>query len=273
MYYFYAKKNRTMNTEILATYTQMALAYLPTLALALLTLLIGFWIIGRITQVTHLGFQKRNFDPTVERFLTSLINVGMKVMLLLSVAGMFGIQTTSFIAIFTALAFAVGTALSGSLGHFASGVMLLTFRPYKVGDLVTIAGYTGHVDEIQMFNTVLLTDDNKKISVPNGVVTGNVITNISGQGEIRVDMNYAVGVAADMAQVREAVLQVGRDCPTVLQTKAVDVFVNGMTPGSTQLVVRPWSKSEHYWDTYFFFQENVRKAFAAKGIPGPEIEG
>ncbi len=262
-----------MNTDILATYTQMALAQLPTVALALLTLFIGFWIIGRITQVTHLGFQKRNFDPTVERFLTSVINVGLKVMLLLSVAGMFGIETTSFIAIFTALAFAVGTALSGSLGHFASGVMILTFRPYKVGDLVTVAGQTGHVDEIQMFNTVLLTDDNKKISVPNGVVTSNVITNISGQGEIRVDMDYSVGVAADFAQVREAVILVNSQCPTVLKNKPVDVYINGMTPGSTKLVVRPWCKSDQYWDTYFYFQENVRKAFAEKGIPGPEIEG
>ncbi len=266
-------KKYTMNTDIIANYTQMALALLPNIVLALLTLVIGFWIIGRITQVTHLAFQKRNFDPTVERFLTSLINVGLKVMLLLSVAGMFGIETTSFIAIFTALAFAVGTALSGSLGHFASGVMLLTFRPYKVGDLVTLAGQTGHVDEIQMFNTVLLTDDNKKISIPNGVVTANVITNISGQGEIRVDMDYAVGVTADFAKVREAVLQVNSQCPTVLKDKPVDVYINGSTPGSLKLVVRPWCKSGQYWDTYFFFQENVRRAFAEKGIPGPEIEG
>lgn len=262
-----------MNTDILATYTQMALAHLPNIVLALVTLIFGFWIIGRITLITHLGFQKRNFDPTVERFLTSLIDVGLKVMLLLSVAGMFGIQTTSFIAIFTALAFAVGTALSGSLGHFASGVMLLTFRPYKVGDLVTLAGQTGHVEEIQMFNTVLLTDDNKKISIPNGVVTGSVIVNISGQGEIRVDMDYAVGVAADFAQVREAVQQVYNQCPTALKNKPVDVYVNGTTPGSTKVVVRPWCKSDQYWDTYFYFQENVRRIFAEKGIPGPEIEG
>jgi len=262
-----------MNTDIIANYTQMALALLPNIPLALLTLVVGFWIIGRITRVTHVAFQKRNFDPTVERFLSSLINVGLKVMLLLSVAGMFGVETTSFIAIFTALAFAVGTALSGSLGHFASGVMLLTFRPYKVGDLVTLAGQTGHVDEIQMFNTVLLTDDNKKISIPNGVVTSNVITNISGQGEIRVDMEYAVGVAADFAQVREAVLQVNSQCPTALKNKPADVYINGSTPGSLKLAVRPWCKSDQYWDTYFYFQENVRRAFAERSIPGPEIEG
>lgn len=262
-----------MNSELLATYTQLALSKLPTIAMALLTLVVGFWIIGRIIRITHIAFQKRNFDPTVERFLASLIDVGLKVMLLLSVAGMFGIETTSFIAIFTALAFAVGTALSGSLGHFASGVMLLTFRPYKVGDLVTLAGNTGHVEEIQMFNTVLLTDDNKKISIPNGVVTSNVITNISGQGIIRVDMDYAVGVQADMDQIRTAVNKVNNACPTLIKDKPVDVFINGSTPGSVRLVIRPWCNSAHYWDTYFFYRENVRKAFGEAGIPGPEIEG
>jgi small conductance mechanosensitive channel len=266
------KRNIIMDSIIISNYFQLLITYLPTVLLAVIMLVIGFTIIGWVSKLIHAGFQKRNMDPTVERFLTSLVTVGLKVMLLLSVAGMFGIQTTSFIAIFTALAFAVGTALSGSLGHFASGVMLLTFRPYKVGDLVTLAGQTGTVEEVQMFNTVLMTPDNKRIMIPNGLVTSSIITNISGQGDIRVDMDYAVGNAAEIEKVRAIITEVGNTCPTTLKDKPVDIFVSGMTPGGTKLVVRPWSKSEHYWDTYFYYQENIRKGFALHGIPAPLIE-
>ena len=250
----------------------MIFAYLPKLAMALLTLFAGFWIIGWVTQVVNAAFRKRDFEPTVQRFLSSLINVALKVMLLLSVAGMFGIQTTSFIAIFTALAFAVGSALSGSLGHFASGVMLLIFRPYKVGDLVTLAGQTGDVEEVQMFNTVLRTQDNKRIIIPNSLVTGSIISNISGQGEIRVDMDYAIGNEANMTTVRAAVQEVADACPTLLRTKPVDIYVNGAAPGGTKLLVRPWCKSEHYWATYFYFQEGIREAFVRHGIPEAKLE-
>lgn len=262
-----------MQTDFLQNILSSFSAFLPTLLLALLTLVVGFWVIGWVTGLLTQAFQRRNFEPTVQRFLSSLISVALKVMLLLSVAGMFGIQTTSFIAIFTALAFAVGTALSGSLGHFASGVMVLIFRPYKVGDLVTLAGgQTGTVEEIQMFNTVLMTLDNKKIMIPNGLVTSNIITNISGQGIIRVDMGYAVGNDVDMAKVRAAVAEVSAACPHVLQDKPTDVVVTGTTPGGTKLLVLPWCKSEHYWDVYFFFNEQVRAAFGKHGISGPKIE-
>lgn len=261
-----------MDTDFLASLPQMALSYLPKLALALLTLLVGSWAIGWVTQIVNAAFRKRDFDPTVQRFLSSLVNVALKVMLLLSVAGMFGVQTTSFIAIFTALAFAIGSALSGSLGHFASGVMLLIFRPYKVGDLVMLAGQTGDVEEVQMFNTVLRTQDNKRIIIPNSLVTGSIISNISGQGEIRVDMDYAVGNEANMNTIRAAIQEVADACPTLLKTKPVDIYVNGAAPGGTKLLVRPWCKSEHYWDTYFFFQEGIRDAFGRHHIPEPKLE-
>lgn len=261
-----------MHPEIVQQFTQMALSYLPTAVLAIVTLFVGFKAIGWLSHLTEAAFRRRNMDPTVEGFLTSLISVGLKVLLLLSVAGMFGIQTTSFIAIFSALAFAVGTALSGSLGHFASGVMLLTFRPYKAGDLVTLAGQTGVVEEIQMFNTVLLTPDNKRIIIPNGLVTGSIITNISGQGKIRVDMHYGVGNSAEMEKVRAVIQQVHSTCPTSLKTEDIDIFVENTTPVATQILVRPWTKSEHYWDTYFYFQENIRQGFARHGIPAPDPE-
>lgn len=261
-----------MDAQYLAPLLQMAIAYLPKVFMALLTLVIGFWAIGWGTRLINAALLKRDFEPTVQRFLSSLMSVALKVMLLLSVAGMFGIQTTSFIAIFSALAFSVGSALSGSLGHFASGVMLLIFRPYKVGDLVTLAGQTGDVEEIQMFNTVLRTQDNKRIIIPNSLVTGNIICNISGQGDIRVDMDYDIGNGADMTKVRAAIQEVADNCPTLLKTKPVDIYVNGAATGGIKILARPWCKSEDYWDTFFFFQEGVRAAFAKYGIPDTDLE-
>lgn len=150
----------------------MLTAYAPKVLGAILTLFIGFTIAGWITGAFRKILKRNDVDATLIPFLSSIVSVAIKVMVLLAVAGMFGIETTSFIAIFSALAFAVGMALQGSLGHFASGVLLMVFRPYKVGDLVNIGGgHTGTVEGIQIFNTVLKTLDNKRIIVPNGVVT------------------------------------------------------------------------------------------------------
>lgn len=252
----------------------MVTEYAPKVVGAILTLVIGFMIIGWIVGMVKNMMQKRGVDPTISPFLTSLVSVGLKVMLLLSVAGMFGIETTSFVAIFGAMAFAIGMALQGSLGHFASGIMILIFKPYKVGDLVDLGGNVGVVDEVQIFNTLLITPDNKKIIVPNGVVTSGIITNISGQGEIRVDMTYGIGYDDDIDQARSIILDVAKRCPQITQEKPVDVFVAELADSSVNFTVRPWAKSEHYWDVFFFMQENIKKEFdkAGVGIPYPQMD-
>lgn len=247
----------------------------PKVVGAILTLIIGFFIIGMIVRAARRIMENRDIDASVRSFLSSLISVGLKVMLLLSVAGMFGIETTSFIAIFGALAFAIGMALQGSLAHFASGVLLLIFKPYKAGDLVTIAGgQTGTVEEIQVFNTVLKTLDNKRIIVPNGVVTSNVITNISGQGEIGVELTYGIGYEDSIDQAREIILRVGKECPYILDEPKQGVVVAELADSSVNLATRPFCNSEHYWDTYFYMQENVKKAFDTEGvsIPFPQVD-
>ena len=214
-------------------------------------------------------------DETVRPFLSSLVTVGLKVMLLLSVAGIFGVETTSFIAIFGAMAFAIGMALQGSLGHFASGVMLLVFRPYKVGDLVEIGGgQTGTVEEIQVFNTILKTLDNKKIIIPNGVVTSNIMTNISGQGTVGVELEYGIGYEDDIDKARSVILQVAKECPYILDDPAPGVVVGSLGESSVNLNTRPFCKSENYWDAYFYMQENVKKALDKNGIsiPYPQVD-
>lgn len=241
---------------------------------AILTLIIGFWIAGAITRTVKKLLTRNGVDETVTPFLCSLVNVALKVMVLLAVAGMFGIETTSFVAIFGALAFAIGMALQGSLGHFASGVLLLTFKPYKVGDLVTVGGETGTVKEIQIFNTVLATLDNKRIIVPNGVVTSGVMTNISGQGEIGVELGFGIGYNDDIDKAREIILQVGKACPYILDEPKQGVVVAELADSSVNLATRPFAKSEHYWDAFFYMQENVKKEFDKAGIsiPYPQMD-
>ena len=249
--------------------------YAPQFIGAIITLVLGFWIVGRITKVLRNTMEKRGMDPTIRPFLASLVNVGLKILLLLSVAGMFGLETTSFIAIFSALAFAIGLALQGSLGHFASGVLLLIFKPYKVGDLVTIGGgFTGTVVEIQVFNTILVTLDNKHIIVPNGVVTANVMTNISGQDIIGVELTFCIEHSDSIDKAREVILRVGRECPLVLDAPAQDVVVASWEDSTIKLATRPFCKSEHYWDAYFYLNEHVRKAFDREGIvvPTPHLD-
>ena len=179
-------------------YTSLVTVWLPRLLGALVTLLIGFWLANRITSITDKAMQRRQFDATLRPFIRSLVSVGLKVLVLLSVAGMFGLETTSFIAVFGAMAFAVGLALQGSLGHFASGVLILVFKPYKVGDLVEVGGHLGIVSEVQVFNTVLTSLDNQVIIVPNGVVTSGVIKNLNGLGVRRVDMTFGISYTDDI---------------------------------------------------------------------------
>ncbi|MFK8010204.1 MAG: mechanosensitive ion channel family protein [Saprospiraceae bacterium] len=259
----------------LEKFSDLVTSYAPRVVGAILTLIIGFWIIGMIVGAIKRMMKKNGVDETIQPFLGSLVSVGLKVMLLISVAGMFGIETTSFVAIFGALAFAIGMALQGSLGHFASGVLILIFKPYKVGDLVEIGGgQTGTVKGVQVFNTILATLDNKRIIVPNGVVTSNVITNISGQGEIGVELTFGIGYGDDIDKAREIILAVGKRCPHILDNPSQGVVVAELGDSSVNLATRPFVKSENYWDTYFYMQENVKKEFdkAGVGIPYPTMD-
>lgn len=250
-------------------------AYAPKVIGALLTLIIGFWITARIVNVVDKALHKRNVDETIHPFLKSMVSVGLKVMVLLAVASMFGIETTSFIAILGALAFAVGMALQGSLGHFASGVLILVFKPYEVGDLVEIGGgQTGHVKEIQIFNTVLVTLDNKNVIVPNGVVTSNVITNISGQGTIGVEFTFGIGYNDSIDKARDIIMRIGKECPFILDDVNWGVTVGSWGDSSVNLVARPFCNSDKYWETYFYMHEHVKKAFDKEGIsiPFPQMD-
>lgn len=247
----------------------MIVHYAPNVLLAILSLIIGFWIIGWITKLLTRTLGHRHIDPTVSNFVTSLVNVGLKALLLLSVASQFGFETTSFIAILSAMAFAVGLAMQGSLGHFASGVMLLILKPYRVGDMVELNDKVGVVEGIHIFNTTLRTVDNKRIFIPNGLITEEVITNISGQGGIRVDMTYGIGHESDIDLARKIILEVAASCPEISREKPVDVFVSELADSSVKFTVRTWADSAIYWTVYFYMKENIKKAFDKAGVSIP----
>ena len=263
-------------TGMAQTYINMAMDFAPTVILAIVTLIIGLWIIKRIVKLVNKGIVKSGLDATLANFLSSLISIALKVMLLLSVAAMFGINTTGFIAIFSALMVGIGMALNGTLGHIASGVMLMIFKPFKVGDLVKIGGAQsmGVVDNITAFNTVLKTLDNQRIIIANSNVTGNDITNVSGEGTVGVELTFGIGYSDDIDKARKVILEVGKSCPHILDNPAQGVVVANLGDSSVDLATRPFCKPEHYWDVLFYMQENVKKEFDKQniGIPYPTMD-
>lgn len=252
-----------------------ALDFAPTLAVAILTLLIGLWVIAKVAKMINKSLNRSGVDSTLGNFLSSLASIGLKVLLFFSIAGQLGINTTSFLAIFGALMVGVGMALNGTIGHFASGVMLMIFRPFKVGDLVTIGGgETGSVESINAFNTVLATLDNKRIIIANSNVTGNTITNISGQGYVGVEMTFGIGYDDDIDAARRVIMRVIKECPYILDDPAPGVVVAELGDSSVNLATRPFCESKDFWATKFYLQEHIKKAMDAAGIsiPYPQMD-
>jgi small conductance mechanosensitive channel len=261
-------------SQIIEKVSDLAIIYAPKVLLAILTLIIGFWLIAWVTRLAKRMMAKKEMDESLRPFLGSIISIGLKVLLLLSVVSMFGVETTSFIAVFTALAFAIGMALQGSLGNFASGVMILLFKPYKVGDLVSMQGFTGVIEEIQIFNTFLITPENKTVIIPNTVVTSGPITNISQKGTLRVDMTFGIGYQDDIDKARSVIEGIIDAQDKILKDPAADILISELADSSVNFAVRPWCKSEHYWDVYFYVHEEVKKAFDKENvsIPFPQMD-
>lgn len=248
------------------TLLQNLIAWAPKLAGAILFLIVGWWVVGRIMAVIQRGMEKSGLDKDVIPFLTSLISVIFKVLLILSVAGMVGIETTSFIALIGMAGLAIGMALQGTLGHFASGVMVLIFKPYRVGDLVDIQGVVGHVEEIQVFNTIINTLENKKVIMPNGVATSGLMTNLSANDFLRVDLNVAMPYEEDFDRVRAIIMDAITSTPKVLKDPAPYVEIEKFDAHNILLAVRPHATCEDYWDVYFGVYKNVKDALGKAGI-------
>lgn len=266
-----------MDTELLTsrleTFQTMAMEYAPKLVMAVVVLLIGLWIVNRLVSVVENLMERSGLSEDIRPFLTSLVSVLLKVMLIFSVAGIVGIETTSFVAVLAAAGFAIGMALQGSLGNFAAGVMVLIFKPYKVGDLIDVQGQTGHVQEIQIFNTIIATPDNRTVIIPNGSAISDVITNLSTREYLRVDLNVSMPYAEDFDKVESIILDALRNTPDVLTKPAPFVGIETFDSHNVLLAVRPHCKTEDYWDVYFNASRNVKKALANNGIQVAYSEG
>ncbi|OJW75677.1 mechanosensitive ion channel domain-containing protein [Spirosoma sp. 48-14] len=238
--------------------------------LAILTLIVGLWAIGWITRILATTMTKRHVDRDVQPFLLSLVNGLLRVLLLLSIASTLGVQTTSFVAIIGAAGLAVGLALQGSLANFAGGVLILIFKPFRVGDLITAQGFTGNVEAIRIFDTTLVTLDNKTIILPNGALSTAAITNISTKGVIRVDQVYTVGSQNDLDATKMSIQKVIAACPYALQDREHDVLIAKLGANSRDYDVRVWTKSDTYWETYYYMLEHIARQFGKDGIEAPK---
>lgn len=253
---------------------ELITTYAPKVAGAIITLIIGLWIIGILTRIIRRRMEKSTLDNDLIPFLSSLFSVTLKVLLVLSVAGMFGVETTSFIAILGAAAFAIGLALQGTLGHFASGVLILSLKPYSVGDFIITQGYAGTVYEIQIFNTILTTLDNREVIVPNGAITGNPIENLTKRDERRLDLTFGIGYSDDIDQAKAILEEVVNRCPGAKLDKGYDIMVKELADSSVNFAVRFWTATPDFWAANWYMQEEVKKAFDQAGvnIPFPQMD-
>jgi len=246
-----------------------ASAYGPNLLWAAATLLIGWWAAGLLSNVVRRFLRDRQLDGALVGFLSSIAHALLLALVIISALDRLGVPTTSFVAVVGAAGLAVGFALQGSLANFASGVMIVFFRPFKAGDLIEAAGVLGKVLEVQIFASTLVTLDNRKIIVPNSTITGGNIVNYSAMETRRVDLVIGVSYGADLKQTREVIVGVLARHPMVLKDPAATVAVSELAESSVNFVVRPWCKTADYWDVYFEITEQLKLALDEAGIQIP----
>ena len=241
----------------------------PKLITALLIYLVGMWIIKKITGGTRKVMSKSKYDESLQRFLLNLFSWALKIFLIIIVISRLGVDVTTFAAVIAAAGLAVGLALQGSLSNFAGGVLLMIFKPYRIGDLIEAQGVLGVVKEIEIFTTKMVTPQNKLAIVPNGAMANGNIINYTAEGKMRVDTVIGVGYGEDIKKTKEVLLKVLTDNPKVLQDPAPSVNVMELADSSVNFAVRPFCKPQDYWDVYFATHENCKLALDAAGIEIP----
>ncbi|MGO4002290.1 MULTISPECIES: mechanosensitive ion channel family protein [Pseudomonas] len=246
----------------------MIMEYGSRVLLAVVTLAIGWWLINKLTHKVGRLLALRNADLALQGFISSLANIILKVLLVVSVASMIGVETTSFVAAIGAAGLAIGLALQGSLANFAGGVLILLFRPFRIGDFIEAQGTAGTVDSIQIFHTIIRTGDNKTVIVPNGVLSNGIITNTNRQPTRKVVFDVGVDYEADLQKARAVLLELANDA-RVLTDPAPVAVVSVLGDSSITLSLRVWTKTSDYWDVMFHFNEHARDRLKEAGIDIP----
>ncbi|GAB1309539.1 mechanosensitive ion channel [Urechidicola sp. KH5] len=253
---------------------ELAMTYAPKLIGAILVVIIGNWVIKFIMRQFMKVLDKGNTDDSLKPFLKGIVGMLLKVMLAISVLGMLGIEMTSFIAILGAAGLAVGMALSGTLQNFAGGVMILIFKPFKPGDYIDAQGHQGSVHEIQIFNTILKTPDNKTIIIPNGGLSTSAMVNYSAESTRRVDWTFGVAYGDDADKARSVISKLCEEDNRILKDPELFIGLSALADSSVNFAVRAWVKSEDYWGVFFEMNEKVYKTFDKEGlsIPFPQMD-
>ena len=245
----------------------LVMAYAPKVVLAIITLIVGLWLINRFVGVLDNKLGKK--DPTLNKFLCGLVSAVLKIMLLISAASMIGIATTSFIAVIGAAGLAIGLALQGSLANFAGGVLILIFKPFKVGDTIEAQGYLGAVAEIQILYTVVNTFDNRRIVIPNGSLSNATLVNVSIYDKRRCDMTFGIHYDDDIDKAKAILQRLFDEDERSLKDPAPRICVGALGDSSVDLMFRAWVATDDLWPYYWDMQEKVKKAFDAEGITIP----
>lgn len=258
------------NIDTLFTQVQsLSLEFGLKIVTALAIFIIGKWVARKLGSAVTKLLEKGSGDPMLVRFVGNIVYFALLTFVILAAIAQMGVETTSFVAALGAAGFAVGLALQGSLGNFAAGILLLVFRPFRVGHFIEGAGTSGTVEEVHIFNTRLRTPDNKSIIIPNSQLTGGTITNFTAKTERRVDLTFGVSYSDDIDHVKAVIGDVLSQDERILAEPAPVVGLMSLGDSSVNFVVRPWVKSEDYWAVLFDLNERMKKRFDAEGISIP----
>ncbi len=264
------------SAETLAMFQQWAITFCKNAVIAIIVFLIGKLLINWVVKLFGKVLSKRATDPGVESFLKSVVNVVLWLLLAIVIISILGIETSSFIALFASAGMAIGMALSGTLQNFAGGVMILLFKPFRVGDYIEAQGFQGTVKEIQIFNTILITVDNQTIIIPNGGLSTGAMKNLSKEPYRRVDLKFQFCYGTDFEDVRQAITELQKSTPEIIQqpiegtpVAAPWLGLISLDESGVSVQTRQWVKSSDYWTVYFGFNETVYQQLKGKGFMFP----
>ncbi|MEX1003476.1 MAG: mechanosensitive ion channel domain-containing protein [Crocinitomicaceae bacterium] len=244
------------------------------LGIAIAVLVIGMMIARRLTKITRAVLLKKDFDPSLQKFLVSLLSISLKILVVLTALTQLGLEMTSFVALLAAAGLAIGMAFSGTLSNFAGGIMILIFRPYNVGDFIEAQGESGTVSEIQIFNSILLTLDNKTIIIPNGALSNGNIINYTKQEKRRVDFVVGIAYGDDYGRARDVLNRFISEDKRILKEPESFIGLGELANSSVNITLRVWVKTDDYWPVKFDMNERIYNEFGQEGLnfPYPQMD-
>jgi len=265
--------NSEMIEKYLSLLTDWTVLFVPKLVLALLVIFIGLFIAKRLSSVISLGLEKASLDREITEFLSSIFEIGLKLIVFLFAASILGVKMTALFGLLAAAGFAIGLALQGFLGNFASGLTILFFKPYRIGDWVEVAENFGKVKTIGIFNTILDTPNDKVRVIPNGQVTDNIITNFSANDKMRLEIEVCMGYGESFAKVKEIINTAISESPYTLDSPQAIVGIEKHDTHFLVIAVRPYIKPDDYWLATYDVNERIKSAFGQHQIEMPYSEG